>query len=67
VVGRVSSAIRAAGRGRVLYEQMGARRSVPARADKGEPIPRGEEVFVVRYEHGIAYVRRWEDLPEMQQ
>ena len=67
VVGKVSSVIRAGGTGEILYEQMGARRSVPARADKGEPIARGEEVFVVRYEHGIAYVRRWEDLPEMQQ
>jgi membrane protein implicated in regulation of membrane protease activity len=65
VVGRVSSGIRAGGTGEVLYEQMGARRSVPARADLGEPIEKGEEVFVVRYEQGIAYVRRWEDLQEM--
>ena len=65
VVGRVSAPIRAGGTGEVLYEQMGARRSVPARADLGEPIPKGEEVFVVRYEQGIAYVRRWEDMPEM--
>lgn len=67
VVGKVSCAIRAGGTGEVLYEQLGARRSVPARADLGEPIPQGEEVFVVRYEEGIAYVRRWEDLPEMTQ
>jgi membrane protein implicated in regulation of membrane protease activity len=60
-VGRVSAAIRAGGTGEVLYEQLGARRSVPARAEAGEAIPRGEEVFVVRYEHGIAYVRRWEE------
>ena len=65
VVGKVSSAIRAGGTGEVLYEQLGARRSVPARADLGEPIPQDEEVFVVRYEEGIAYVRRWEDLQEM--
>ena len=64
VVGRVSEAIRAGGTGEVLYEQLGARRSVPARADLGEAISRGEEVFVVRYEDGIAYVRRWEDLEE---
>ena len=61
VVGRVSAAIRAGGTGEVLYEQMGARRSVAARADLGEPIPQGEEVFVVRYDEGIAYVRRWVD------
>lgn len=65
-VGRVSATIRAGGTGEILYEQLGARRSVPARAEEGQPIPRGEEVFVVRYEKGIAYVRRWEDLPEMQ-
>ena len=65
-VGRVSASIRAGGTGEILYEQLGARRSVPARAEAGITIARGEEVFVVRYEHGIAYVRRWEDLPEMQ-
>jgi hypothetical protein len=64
-VGRVSAAIRAGGTGEILYEQLGARRSVPARAEAGEPISRGEEVFVVRYEKGIAYVRRWEDLLEI--
>lgn len=66
VVGRVSSPIRAGGTGEVLYEQLGARRSVPARADLGEPIQKDEEVFVVRYEQGVAYVRRWEDLAEIQ-
>jgi hypothetical protein len=66
-VGQVSASIRVGGTGEILYEQMGARRSVPARldAESGVSIARGEEVFVVRYEHGIAYVRRWEDLPEM--
>ena len=61
VVGQVSAAIRAGGTGEILYEQMGARRSVPARAETGAGIERGEEVFVIRYEDGIAYVRRWED------
>jgi hypothetical protein len=65
VVGRVSSTIRAGGVGEVLYEQLGARRSVPARADLGDAIAKGEEVFVIRYEKGVAYVRRWEDLPEV--
>jgi hypothetical protein len=65
VVGRVSAPIRAGGVGEVLYEQLGARRSVPARADLGEAIAKGEEVFVIRYEKGVAYVRRWEDLPEV--
>ena len=65
VVGRVSAPIRAGGVGEVLYEQLGARRSVPARSDIGEAIAKGEEVFVIRYEKGVAYVRRWEDLPEV--
>jgi hypothetical protein len=60
-VGRVSSAIRNSGTGEILYEQLGALRSVPARSENGEPISKQEEVFVVRYEKGIAYVRRWED------
>ncbi|MGH9607258.1 MAG: hypothetical protein ACRD3N_16345 [Terracidiphilus sp.] len=61
VVGRVTSAIRSGGTGEVVYEQMGARRSTPARSEDGDPIQKQEEVFVVRYERGIAYVRRWED------
>ena len=61
-VGRVSAPIRATGTGEVVYEQMGARRSAPARSEDGVPIEKQEEVFVVRYEKGIAYVRRWEEV-----
>jgi membrane protein implicated in regulation of membrane protease activity len=61
-VGRISSAIRAGGIGEIVYEQLGARRSAPARSDDGESIQKQEEVYVVRYEKGIAYVRRWDDL-----
>ena len=60
-VGRISSAIRSSGTGEVVYEQLGAIRSVPARSEDGVAISREEEVFVVRYEKGIAYVRRWEE------
>lgn len=63
VVGHVSSEIRAGGIGEVVYEQLGARHSVPARSDSGEPIPKQEEVYVVAYERGVAFVRRWEDIP----
>jgi len=66
-VGRVSSTIRAGGTGEMVYEQLGARRSAPARSDDGEPIQKQEEVYVVRYEKGIAYVKRWEELPEADQ
>jgi hypothetical protein len=60
-VGRVSAPIRAGGTGEMVYEQLGAVRSAPARAENGEAIQKQEEVFVVRYEKGIAYVRRWEE------
>ncbi|HEX4283515.1 MAG TPA: NfeD family protein [Terracidiphilus sp.] len=60
-VGRISSTIRTGGTGEMVYEQLGARRSAPARSDDGEPIQKQEEVYVVRYEKGIAYVKRWEE------
>jgi hypothetical protein len=60
-VGRLSAPIRAGGTGEMVYEQLGAVRSAPARAENGEAIQKQEEVFVVRYEKGIAYVRRWEE------
>ena len=66
VVGRVSAPIRAGGIGEIVYEQLGARHSAPARSEDGVAIQKQEEVFVVRYEKGVAYVRRWEDLPEEQ-
>jgi len=64
VVGRVSAPIRAGGVGEIVYEQLGSRKAAPARSEDGIPIQKQEEVFVVRYEKGIAWVRRWEDLEE---
>lgn len=61
-VGRLTSAIRAGGTGEMVYEQLGARKSAPARAEDGTEIAKQEEVYVVRYEKGIAYVRRWEEV-----
>jgi hypothetical protein len=66
-VGHVSSPIRPAGTGEIVYEQLGAFRSVPARSEDGAPISKQEEVFVVRYEKGIAYVRRWEEIEAREQ
>ena len=60
-VGHVSAPIRAGGTGEMVYEQLGALCSVPARSDDGTAIEKQEEVFVVRYEKGIAYLRRWEE------
>jgi len=63
-VGRVASPIRANGTGEILYQQLGAVVSAPARSEDGIDLPREEEVFVVRYEKGIAYVRRFEEARE---
>lgn len=62
VVGRVSSPIRVGGTGAIVYQQLGATRSAIARAEDGEAIAKEEEVYVIRHEKGIAYVKRWEDL-----
>jgi membrane protein implicated in regulation of membrane protease activity len=61
VVGTISMPIRAKGTGEVIFEQDGARRSVGARCDNGAALSKGAEVVIERYEHGIAYVRPWEE------
>jgi hypothetical protein len=61
MIGRVSSPIREAGTGEIIYSQAGSRRACPSRSEDGA-IERDAEVVVTRYEKGIAYVRRWEDL-----
>jgi hypothetical protein len=61
VVGRVSAPIREGGIGEVVYEQLGVRKAVPARSERGSAIKKDEEVFVTRYEKGVAWVRRWEE------
>ncbi len=62
VVGTVSGALRPGGTGEILFSQLGVRRSAPARSEDNLTIERNAEVIVMRYEHGVAYVRRWEDL-----
>jgi membrane protein implicated in regulation of membrane protease activity len=63
VVARVSDEIRAdGGTGEILFSQADARRSAAARSESGDPIPRGTEVVVLRYAHGIAYVSPLEEL-----
>jgi membrane protein implicated in regulation of membrane protease activity len=61
VVGRVSSPIRIDGTGEIVYQQMGAVRSAAARSEDGEAFQKEDEVYVIRYEKGIAYVRRWDE------
>jgi membrane protein implicated in regulation of membrane protease activity len=62
VLGTISGAIRPGGTGEILFSQEGSRRAAAARSEDGNSIPRGEEVVVTRYENGITYVRRWEEL-----
>ena len=62
VLGRVSSRLRPGGTGEMIFSRMGSRCSAPARSEDGVDIPRGVEVVVTRYERGIAYVRRWDEL-----
>lgn len=62
VLGTVSGFIRAGGTGEILFTQQGARKAVGARSEDGISIPKGIEVVVTRYENGIAYVRRWDEL-----
>lgn len=65
VLGRISIPIRIGGTGELIYSQAGTRRVCGARSENGEAIGKGEEVVVTRYERGIAYVRRWEELAQM--
>jgi membrane protein implicated in regulation of membrane protease activity len=60
-VGKVNIAIRPGGTGEILYVQGGTRRSAGARSEDGKPLEKGAEVVVTRFEHGIAYVRQWEE------
>lgn len=62
VLGRVSGPLRPGMTGEILFTQLGARRSAPARSEDGTPIDRHTEVVVMRYERGIAYVRRWDEV-----
>ena len=62
VIGSVSGTIRSDGIGEIVYSQNGARCSSPARSEGGEAIAREMEVVVMRYEQGVAYVRRWDEL-----
>jgi hypothetical protein len=62
VLARVNSSIRPGGTGEIVFSQAGARRPSGARSEDGLAIPKGQEVMVTRYEKGIAYVRRWDDV-----
>lgn len=63
VVARVTNSIRdGGGIGEIIFSQTGSRKASAACSDDGHAIERGTEVIVVRYERGVAYVRRWDEL-----
>jgi hypothetical protein len=62
VLGRLSLPIREGGTGEIIYSQAGTRRTCGARSEDGGTVERGVEVVVTRYEKGIAYVRKWEEI-----
>jgi membrane protein implicated in regulation of membrane protease activity len=64
VLGKVASSIREGGTGEIIYSQAGTRRVCGARAENGAAIAKGSEVVVTRYERGLAYVRRWDEMAE---
>lgn len=64
ILGRVSSPVPRNGVGEMLYSQNGARRSMPICSEDGAAIDRNAEVVVLRYQRGIGYVRRWDELQQ---
>ena len=64
VLARVISTVREGGTGEIIFSQEGTRHTCGARSDTGEPLARDTEVIITRYEKGIAYVRRWDEMAE---
>ena len=62
VLGRVASPIHRNGTGELIYSRAGSRRASPARSEDGVEILRDTEVIVTRFEKGVAYVRRWDEM-----
>jgi hypothetical protein len=62
VLGTVTVPIREGGTGEIVFSQQGARRCAGARSDGAGAIAKGTEVVVTRYERGLAYVQRWDEL-----
>jgi membrane protein implicated in regulation of membrane protease activity len=64
VLGRITSPIREGGTGEMIFSQEGTRHTCGARSECGGALEKGAEVIITRYEKGIAYVRRWEEMAE---
>ncbi|HKO04385.1 MAG TPA: NfeD family protein [Candidatus Acidoferrales bacterium] len=61
-LGTVTLPIRSDGIGEIQFSQEGARRSASARSDDGQALEKGAEVVVARYERGMAFVKRFEEM-----
>jgi len=61
LVGKLTVPIREGGTGEVVYTQQESRMVSSARSVDGKPIPKGEEVVILRYEKGVAYVQLWRE------
>jgi membrane protein implicated in regulation of membrane protease activity len=62
ILGVVTGTVREDGIGEIQFSQGGVRRFALARSEASVALVRGTEVVVMRYEQGIAYVRRWDEL-----
>jgi len=62
LLGHVSSGIRGGGTGEIIFSQEGVRRTCGARSEDGAAIVKGTEIVITRYERGIAYVRKWDEV-----
>ena len=62
VLARIVSPVGPGGTGEIIFSQAGTRHTCGARSENGAALARGTEVVVTRYEHGIAYVRPWEEM-----
>jgi len=60
-VGTLSMPIREQGTGEVIFSLGGVRRCAGARSEARDPVEKGAEVVIERYDKGIAYVKRWDD------
>jgi asparagine N-glycosylation enzyme membrane subunit Stt3 len=61
-LGTISMTIREGGTGEIIFPLGGSRRCSGARSSDGVAIEKGAEVVIEKYEKGIAYVKRWEEL-----
>jgi len=63
-LGRITSSIREGGTGEITYELRGTRQVSAAKSEAGKALGRGDEVVVLRYERGVAFVAPFGQLYE---